>query len=84
MATLTIRNVSERAHRALRRRAAENERSVEAEIRALLETLSAEPDRDWRKQISDIQRKARAALGDPKKGAVQRFVAERRADWKNE
>jgi len=39
--TLTIRNVPERVHRALRRRAADNARSVEAEVRALLEAAAS-------------------------------------------
>lgn len=37
MATLTIRNLPEATHKALRIRAAENGRSVEAEVRALIE-----------------------------------------------
>lgn len=36
MATLTIRNVDDRTHKALRLRAAENGRSVEEEIRRIL------------------------------------------------
>jgi plasmid stability protein len=70
MPTLTIRNVPERVHRAIRRRAAENARSVEAEVRALLETAATAPATDWRREIADIQSKARKALGDPPKGAV--------------
>lgn len=42
MRTLTIRNVPERVHRALRRRAAENARS-EAEVRALLDEAAKGP-----------------------------------------
>lgn len=37
MAAVTIRNLSEEAHRALKVRAAENNRSAEAEMRAILE-----------------------------------------------
>jgi plasmid stability protein len=81
MPTLTIRNVPDRVHQALRRRAAENERSVEAEVRALLEAASTSKASDWRSELGDIQKKARKALGDPPKGAVKRFVAERRSDW---
>jgi antitoxin FitA len=84
MPTLTIRNVPERVHKALRRRAAENGRSVEAEVRALLESAASAPEGDWRREIADIQKKARKALGDPPKGAVKRFVAERAADWGEE
>lgn len=81
MATLTIRNVSAEVHEALRKRAAANGRSVEAEVRALLEASALAPGADWRKDLLDIQKKARAALGNPSKGAVARFVAERREEW---
>ena len=37
MATLTVRNVPDEVHRALRMRAARHGRSTEAEVRALLE-----------------------------------------------
>ena len=37
MATLTVRNVPDEVHRALRVRAAEHGRSAEAEVRAILE-----------------------------------------------
>jgi antitoxin FitA len=37
MAAVTIRNLSEEAHRALKVRAAQNNRSTEAEMRAILE-----------------------------------------------
>jgi plasmid stability protein len=37
MAAMTIRNLSEETHRALRVRAAEHGRSTEAEVRAILE-----------------------------------------------
>jgi antitoxin FitA len=39
MATLTVRNLPEETHRALRVRAAENNRSTEAEVRAILEEV---------------------------------------------
>lgn len=39
MVTLTIRNVPIEVHRALRLRAAENGRSTEAEVRAILEQM---------------------------------------------
>ena len=38
MAAVTIRNLSEEAHRALKVRAAQHNRSTEAEMRAILET----------------------------------------------
>ena len=37
MAVLTVRNVPDEVHRALRQRAAEHGRSTEAEVRAILE-----------------------------------------------
>lgn len=38
MATLTVRNLSDAVHRALRSRAARHGRSMEAEVRAILES----------------------------------------------
>ena len=43
MPTLTIRNVPEQVHQALRLRAAENARSVEAEVRSILAAAVAQP-----------------------------------------
>jgi plasmid stability protein len=40
MAAVTIRNLSEEAHRALRVRAAQHNRSTEAEMRAILEAAA--------------------------------------------
>lgn len=37
MVAVTIRNISEEAHRVLKMRAAQNDRSMEAEMRAILE-----------------------------------------------
>ena len=45
MASLTIRNVPDEVHRALRVRAALHGRSTEAEIRDILETAARAPDR---------------------------------------
>jgi plasmid stability protein len=84
MATLTIRNVPESLHNALRKRAEAQARSVEAEVRALLEAGVRAPGADWRKELPQIQARARKAMGKAPKGAVQRFVAERRADWDDE
>lgn len=41
MATLTIRNLPEELHDALRRRAAENRRSMEAEVRSVIQAAVA-------------------------------------------
>lgn len=45
MATLTIRNVSDDVHRALRVRAASNGRSTEAEVRTILESTVRQNER---------------------------------------
>jgi plasmid stability protein len=45
MAAVTIRNLSEEAHRALKVRAALNNRSTEAEMRAILEAAVRPEDR---------------------------------------
>lgn len=45
MAAVTIRNLSEATHRALKVRAAQNGRSAEAEMRAILETAISETPR---------------------------------------
>ena len=44
MAAITVRNISDRAHRALKERAARHERSMEAEVRALIEEAVHEAD----------------------------------------
>lgn len=45
MPAVTIRNLSEEAHRALRIRAAQHGRSTEAEIRAILEAAALPSER---------------------------------------
>jgi plasmid stability protein len=45
MAAVTIRNLSDEAHRALKLRAAEHNRSTEAEMRAILEAAVQPADR---------------------------------------
>ncbi len=45
MAVVTVRNLPEETHRALRLRAAQNGRSTEAEIRAILEESVRPKDR---------------------------------------
>ena len=45
LAAVTIRNLSEEAHRALKVRAAQHNRSTEAEIRAILESVVRPEDR---------------------------------------
>jgi plasmid stability protein len=43
MATLTIRNVSEETKRRLQQRAAANDRSMEAEVRLILDETTEDP-----------------------------------------
>jgi antitoxin FitA len=63
MATLTIRNVPASVHKALRKRAETHARSVEAEVRALLEASARQgAAKDWRDVVADVQRRAAAAL----------------------
>ena len=45
MAAVTIRNLSDEIHRALKVRAAQHNRSTEAEMRAILEAAVCPPDR---------------------------------------
>jgi plasmid stability protein len=45
MPSLTVRNLPEETHRALRLRAAQNGRSTEAEVRAILELTVRPPER---------------------------------------
>lgn len=45
MATLTVRNLSDDVHRALRMRAAQHGRSTEAEVRGILEDVVKPSDR---------------------------------------
>lgn len=44
MATITVRNLSSDTQRALKRRAADHGRSMEAEVRAILEDAVGTPD----------------------------------------
>ena len=44
MATLTIRQLDERTHARLRERAARHGRSVEAEVRAILDATTGRPE----------------------------------------
>lgn len=47
MSTLTIRQLNERTHARLRGRAAEHGRSVEAEVRAILDAAVNVPDHNF-------------------------------------
>ena len=61
MPNLTVRNLSEEVHRALRMRAARHGRSTEAEVRVILEETVRPPKR--LKIGSEIHRIAREAGG---------------------
>jgi len=45
MSAITVRNLSDETHRALKARAARHRRSTEAEVRAILDAAVASPDR---------------------------------------
>ncbi|NHA69298.1 FitA-like ribbon-helix-helix domain-containing protein [Phycicoccus flavus] len=53
MGTLTIRQLDERTHARLRSRAAEHGRSVEAEVRAILDATVDVPDRNMLLALHD-------------------------------
>ena len=57
MATLTIRNLSESARRNLKQRAARNNRSMEAEVREILEAAADDRDfvGDWLESASRLR-----------------------------
>jgi phosphopantothenoylcysteine decarboxylase/phosphopantothenate--cysteine ligase len=87
MATLTIRNLSQSAHDALRRRAAANRRSMEAEARLLIEGLeAAEPPAVDQRVLRGMQERTVAAFGGPEaaKDALDEFLANRSKDWGEE
>ena len=67
MPNLTVRNLSEETHRALRVRAARHGRSTEAEVRIILEENVLPPKR--LKIGSEIQRIARE-VGGPQIGKI--------------
>lgn len=45
MAAITVRNLSDATHRALKARAAKHQRSTEAEVRAILDDAVSPPER---------------------------------------
>ena len=84
MATLTIRNLSDRAHDALRRRAANNRRSMEAEARLLIETLDVpESTPSHQDAVRALQEHALAAAGGRERasGITDAFLAGRDSEW---
>jgi antitoxin FitA len=79
MANLTVRNLSEETHRALRTRAARHGRSTEAEIRFILEETVRPPKRV--KIGSEIHRIAREIGGMDDLEISRRRTAIRGADF---
>ncbi len=53
MSTLTIRQLDERTHARVRGRAAEHGRSVEAEVRAILDAAVNRPERNFLLSLRD-------------------------------
>lgn len=65
MANVTVRNLPDEVHRALRMRAAEHGRSTEAEVRAILEEAVKPTNRlKLGSLLADIGRKARLTDAD--------------------
>lgn len=86
MATLTIRNLPEDVHDALRRQAAEHRRSMEAEAREVLQAAVArKPTAAERRQaIAELQAmgaEVRVKSGEPEGwSGVDEFLAEKRLE----
>ena len=65
MAILTVRNLPDAVHRALRLRAAQHGRSTEAEVRAILTTAVDSPERlKLGSLLHNISREAGLTTGD--------------------
>lgn len=78
MAAVTIRNLSEETYRALKVRAAQHDRSAEAEIRAILEAAVRPPERlRLGTAMSEIGRKAGITNDDV--GALENVRSKRPA-----
>ena len=82
MATLTIRNLPDEVHDALRRQAAENRRSMEAEARDVL-AAAVKPratEEERRRAIDDLQAMGRAIAKTLPPGWLvsEELIAERR------
>jgi plasmid stability protein len=85
MATITVRNLPEPVHRALRVRAAEHGRSMEAEVRAILETEVVRSEPDTEQPLRRMRAWVDANYGtDRPRDGVDRFIAERRETWGGE
>ena len=79
MATLSIRNLPESVHSALRIRAARKGRSMEAEVRRILIELCEPPQP--KPNFSKLQAMVKQLYGDKKpKHVVDDLIAERRVE----
>ena len=82
MATLTVRNVPDGTRNWLRVRAAMAGRSMEAEVRAILEEKQSA---ETRKPLADLQKWTDELYGGNKpRNVVDEFIAERRREAQRE
>jgi plasmid stability protein len=82
MAALTVRNLPDEVRDRLRTRAAKNGRSMEAEVRAILEAALAPREI---KSIEEVQAWVDRIYGGRKpKNVVDDFIAERRREVRRE
>lgn len=79
MAVLTVRNLPDEVHRALRLRAAQHGRSTEAEIRAILAEAVEQPDRvKVGTLLASLSREAGLTNADVT--SLEQVMSERRGD----
>jgi plasmid stability protein len=82
MAALTIRNLPDEVRDELRVRAAKNGRSMEAEVRAILEAACTQPAKV---SLAEVQKWVDQLYGDKKpKHVVEDLIAERRREARRE
>lgn len=65
MPTITVRNLPETTRQALKERAARNNRSMEAEVRAILEETVTEGGRNWVEAWLEAAEEFRSEPGEP-------------------
>lgn len=83
MAVLTVRNLPDEVHRALRMRAAEHGRSMEAEVRSILES-TVKPARQTGFGSMMVDLVQRAGVTDEDSAALEAEVTARRKDTVHE
>ncbi|HEY6139833.1 MAG TPA: Arc family DNA-binding protein [Thermoanaerobaculia bacterium] len=82
MAALTVRNLPDDVRDQLRVRAAKNGRSMEAEVRAILEAACAEPKK---MSLAEVQKWVDELYGNKKpKNVADELIAERREEARRE